>query len=317
MEDVLPFVSICTPTFNRRPFIPLLKKCIEEQTYPLSKIEWIIADDGTDPIEDLITDISYCKYFRVEKMPLGKKRNFIHSKCSGSIIVNIDDDDFYPPNRVEHAVDTILKNNVLIVGSSKMFMYFFNKDKVYQCGPYKDNHCTAATMAFKKELLNVTSYPEDAYVAEETKFLKGYSIPMIQLDPFKTILVFSHKHNSYDKDEMLNSLKQTDLTVSDFIKNDELENLYMTEIPKQLDIYDNFGSSKNKTELSNYINTLKKQRFESKKQKIIEMIDSGDLSIDDFITFMEKKKYYELNIENKNKMIKKLIEKIKGLEAKK
>ena len=37
-----PFVSICTPTFNRRPFIPYIIKCIENQDYPKEKMEWII-----------------------------------------------------------------------------------------------------------------------------------------------------------------------------------------------------------------------------------------------------------------------------------
>ena len=44
----LPFVSICTPTFNRRPFIPYMIKCFEHQTYPKDRMEWIIIDDGTD-----------------------------------------------------------------------------------------------------------------------------------------------------------------------------------------------------------------------------------------------------------------------------
>ena len=56
-ETLLPFVSICTPTFNRRPFIPFMIKCFEHQTYPKDRIEWIIIDDGTDPIEDLVKDI--------------------------------------------------------------------------------------------------------------------------------------------------------------------------------------------------------------------------------------------------------------------
>ena len=47
-----PLVSICTPTFNRRPFWPYIIKCFENQTYPKDKIEWIIIDDGTDKIED-------------------------------------------------------------------------------------------------------------------------------------------------------------------------------------------------------------------------------------------------------------------------
>ena len=89
----LPLVSICTPTFNRRPFIPFIKKCIEQQTYPLSRIEWIIIDDGTDPIGDLVANMDCVKYFYYpEKMLLGKKRNLMHSKCSGDIIVYMDDD---------------------------------------------------------------------------------------------------------------------------------------------------------------------------------------------------------------------------------
>ena len=34
----MPFVSVCTPTFNRRPFIPGMLKCFEHQTYPKNRI---------------------------------------------------------------------------------------------------------------------------------------------------------------------------------------------------------------------------------------------------------------------------------------
>ena len=72
----LPFVSVCTPTFNRRPFIPLMLKCFDSQIYPKDRIEWIIIDDGSDKIEDLVTHIPQVKYFKYnEKMHLGKKRN--------------------------------------------------------------------------------------------------------------------------------------------------------------------------------------------------------------------------------------------------
>ena len=64
LQNTLPFVSICTPTFNRRPFIPYTIKCIEKQDYPKDKIEWIIIDDGSDKIEDLVKDLSYVKYYR-------------------------------------------------------------------------------------------------------------------------------------------------------------------------------------------------------------------------------------------------------------
>ena len=82
-----PFVSICTPTFNRRPFIPIIMKCIENQTYPRDKMEWIIIDDGTDKIEDLVSHLPYVKYFKYdEKMTIGKKRNLSNEKSKGDII---------------------------------------------------------------------------------------------------------------------------------------------------------------------------------------------------------------------------------------
>ena len=55
-KKVLPLVSICTPTFNRRPFIPIMFQCFYNQTYPKNRIEWIIVDDGTDKIEDLVKE---------------------------------------------------------------------------------------------------------------------------------------------------------------------------------------------------------------------------------------------------------------------
>ena len=105
MTSELPFVSICTPTFNRRPFITNLIKCVDNQTYPKERMEWIIIDDGTDAIEDLVSKHPLASYFKFDKkMSLGRKRNVMHKKARGSIIVYMDDDDYYPPERVSHAV---------------------------------------------------------------------------------------------------------------------------------------------------------------------------------------------------------------------
>ena len=204
MVKKYPKVSVCTPTFNRRPFIPFMIKCFENQTYPKDKLEWIIIDDGTDPIEDLVISIPQVKYFYVkDKMTLGKKRNFMHSKCTGDIIVYMDDDDYYPPERISHAVETLVKNpTYLIAGSSLLAIYYKHINKMYEFGPYKENHSTAATFAFRKELLKKTNYDNNAEFAEEKQFLKNYTIPLIQLDIKKSILVISHDHNTYNKKEL-------------------------------------------------------------------------------------------------------------------
>ena len=58
-----PLVSICTPTYNRRPFWEGAIKCFYNQDYPQDRMEWIIIDDGTDKIEDLVKDIPNVKIF--------------------------------------------------------------------------------------------------------------------------------------------------------------------------------------------------------------------------------------------------------------
>ena len=121
LKNYKPFVSICTPTFNRRPFIPSMIQCYLHQDYPRDRMEWIIIDDGCDHIEDLVSDISGVNYFKYdEKMTLGKKRNLMHEKSKGEIIVYMDDDDYYPPERVSHAVNMLRSNKkALCAGSSE------------------------------------------------------------------------------------------------------------------------------------------------------------------------------------------------------
>jgi cellulose synthase/poly-beta-1,6-N-acetylglucosamine synthase-like glycosyltransferase len=114
------------------------------------------------------------KYFKYDKkMSLGKKRNITNEKARGDIIIYMDDDDYYPPERISHAVTTLQKNpKALCAGSSTMYMYFKHIDKMYEFGPYGPNHATAATFAFRKELLKQTRFDETASLAEEKKFLK-------------------------------------------------------------------------------------------------------------------------------------------------
>ena len=243
-----PFVSICTPTYNRRPFLPTMMECFYNQTYPRNRMEWIIVDDGTDSVEDVFktANIPEVQYFRMaKKMTLGAKRNLMHMKCKGSIIVYMDDDDYYPPERVSHAVE-VLQNNptALCAGSSEIYIYFNHLRKMYQAGPYGANHATAGTFAFRKELLLQTKYNENASLAEEKEFLKNYTIPFVQLDPLKTILVFSHSQNTYDKKELLsmpnNLFLESNKTIEMFIKfssEEKIKTFFLRDIENKLSAY--------------------------------------------------------------------------------
>lgn len=274
-----PFVSVCTPTFNRRPFIEMMIACFDSQDYPKDRMEWIIIDDGTDPIEDLVGGHPNVKYFRYNnKISLGKKRNIMHDKSKGDIIVYMDDDDYYPPERVSHAVNTLLANpSALCAGSSEMYIYFNDRKRMVQFGPYGKDHATAGTFAFKRQLLKQTRYNEDACLAEEREFLKGYTIPFVQLDPLKTILVFSHSHNTMDKRILLDNIeivghpdsqyaKYSSKTLSDFIKDDKIVKFFTEDLEKRLITYEP-GDIKLKPDVLKQIGEIE----EKKKQMIKSM----------------------------------------------
>ena len=266
-----PLVSVCTPTFNRRPFIPIMLECFRNQTYPKDRIEWIIVDDGTDKIADLIekANIPQIKYFSLDKkMSLGEKRNYMHKQSTGSIIVYMDDDDYYPPERISHAVEKLTSSpTALCAGSSEMYIYFKHISKMYQCGPYGPNHATAGTFAFKRELLTKTQYENHAALAEEKAFLKNYTIPFVQLDPMKTILVFSHEHNTFDKRELLKNphpdvFKESPKTVDMFIKfkdEEHIKKFFMKDIDKLLLKYEP-GLPKMKPDVLKQIKEIDEER---------------------------------------------------------
>lgn len=337
----LPLVSICTITFNRRPFIPYLKKSILQQTY-LGEIEWIIIDDGTDKIEDLVLDIDFVKYYKYDKkMSISKKRNLSNSFCSGDIIVYFDDDDYYPPERIEHAVYTLNSNpGYLVAGCNTMYIYFKDTKLMYSFGPYGIYHSTAATFAFKKELLEITNFNENDCLSEEKFFLKNYTIPLIQLNPLKTILVFRHIHNSFDKNELLNpeinSLSSlSDKTVSDFITDEELILFYSVEI-------DNILLPYKEGEVSNKPDIIESMKITNEnRKKIIEQQNKIRNEYDNIIKKQNVNKYdfenkfddknpiyskeyvdkliekYEKIIDNKSKLINTLLLKIKQYKEKK
>jgi len=273
-----PLVSVCTPTFNRRPFIPTMFECFKNQTYPKDRIEWIIVDDGTDCIEDLVSSsgIKQIRYFRQEtKMSLGQKRNYMHSFVKGTIIVYMDDDDYYPPERIEHAVERLQENrDAMCAGSSEIYIYFKHIQKMYQGGPYGPNHATAGTFAFRTELLKDTRYEDHAALAEEKHFLKNYTIPFVQLDPMKTILVFSHEHNTFDKRKLLENqhqdfFKESGKTVDMFIRKGSeasIRKFFMEDIDPLLLAYEP-GHPKMKPDVLEQMKKIEAERNEMAKQQ--------------------------------------------------
>jgi len=229
-----PFVSVVTPTYNRKRFIPYLIECYKSQTYPKDKMEWIIYDDGTEPVGELFKNLPFpnVRYiYSDEKQNIGHKRNRLNSEAKGDIIIAMDDDDFYFPERVAHAVTSFRSQpRYNLAGSSQIYMYYTDNQTIYKFGPYHKNHATNGTMAWTKSYANTHKYDEDVTHAEEKSFLENYKNPMIQLDPWRVMLVISHSENTFDKKKMREQdnqfVQKTTLKIKDFIKNSTLREFF-------------------------------------------------------------------------------------------
>jgi glycosyltransferase involved in cell wall biosynthesis len=289
----------------------MLIECLKNQEYPKEKIEWIVIDDGTDKVEDLLSETKHqhqltIKYYKSDKkLPLGKKRNMGNKLCTGEIIVYMDDDDYYPPTRISHAVETLQANpTAMCVGSSEMYLYFSNLQKMYKFGPYGKTHSTAATLAFRWQLVMETAFDDEAAVAEEKVFLKNYTVPLVQLDSMKTILVFSHIHNSFDKNILLKDapssafIKETDVQVKDFIKEELIYHFFMTNMVERLQAYEP-GLPKNKPDVEKQIESiqLKRETISNQHQEYMNILKK--LNIDPKAAFIQQENQTMIHAEKK------------------
>jgi glycosyltransferase involved in cell wall biosynthesis len=234
-------VSIVTPTYNRRQFIPALIQIYKLQTYPKELMEWIILDDGYDKVGDIFlsADIPNIRYIPLEeKLRIGVKRNRLNTEATGQIIIAMDDDDYYPPDRVQTVVSAFQHNpRIDLAGSSQMYLYYIDTQKVHVIGPYMPNHATNGTMAWRKQYAEKHKYDEFVTKGEETSFLDNYAYPMIQLDPLKTILVICHTDNTVDKTKLRQTSEQkptkdkmrtTHYLLQDFVTDPTLLDFYIS-----------------------------------------------------------------------------------------
>lgn len=231
-------VSIVTPTYQRRAFIPALLEIYRNQSFPKEKMEWLILDDGRDSVADLFEEASKTipnlrYYFQDEKMRIGAKRNWLNQHATAPIIIAMDDDDYYPPSRVQQVVDAFRQNpRINLAGSSEMNLYYMDSRTIYKVGPYGPNHATNGTMAWRKKYSDSHLYNEYVTKAEEVSFLENYKNPMIQLP--NTILVICHSDNTVDKSVIreehrgvhASSMKQTFLRLEDIVKEPFLQAFY-------------------------------------------------------------------------------------------
>jgi len=217
-DSNLPSVSIITITqYSRIESIYILFEIIKSQTYQ-NIIQWTIVEGSKTVVDseknmDLLLKLSEINknnakfeitIFQLPTKPLGELRNYGNSKCISDIIVCMDDDDYYPPERVSHSVEYLTQptNIGFIAGSSVLYIYDFFLDKLYKYDSFNafgQYHSTNNCMAFTREYLKDNQHDNTALTGEEPSFTKNFTNKMVKLDPKKTIICISHSSNTFNK----------------------------------------------------------------------------------------------------------------------
>ena len=116
-------VTCVTPTYNRREFWPRAVRCFLSQDYP--ELEWVVVDNGTDPIADLLPDDPRVKYHRLGggRMTHGALMNECMERASADICMVVDDDDWYAPDRVSKQAKPLLDDPSAAVSGTSRIIY--------------------------------------------------------------------------------------------------------------------------------------------------------------------------------------------------
>jgi hypothetical protein len=199
-----------------------LYELIKVQNYK-NIIEWVIVE-GSKNLEDGSTNLNNIKelvethektkksndiiknlkinYIEYTGKKLSDLRNLGNNTCIGEIIVCMDDDDYYPPERICHSVESLEKSHCLIAGCTDIYLYEYFMGKLYKFKGFNNQHSTNNCMAFKKQYLKNHKHQDGLDMAEEKSFTNDFSEPMVQLNSKKCVIVSSHDYNTFNKREL-------------------------------------------------------------------------------------------------------------------
>jgi len=161
-----PLVTCVTPTYNRRGFWPRCVRCFQWQDWP--NLEWVIADNGTDPIADLLPSDPRIRYypFGGKKLTHGTLMNECFRRASGEICIVVDDDDWYAPNRVSKQVQPMIDNpSILTTGTGQLYYYMHGTKRAFRYRNLTNNRWIGA-FAMRKSVWEARPFNDKPHGAD-------------------------------------------------------------------------------------------------------------------------------------------------------
>ena len=205
-DDDLPCISVVTITRDRPFFYPLMIRNIQTCDYPVSKLEWIVLEDGCSRFDEFVQQsgivCSSLRYVyigdRTERVvfPIGYKRNRINALCTHDIVVHMDDDDYYPPESVLARVRTLMKYNVRCVGCETVRTFHLFTEHTCEATETCSINMSESSLAYKKSFWLERPFLPKCSTGEGIAFLKDRYTDCLALPSVFVITQFDHSCNT-------------------------------------------------------------------------------------------------------------------------
>jgi len=238
----LPKVSILTPVYDRKRFLPLMIQNMISINYPKNNLEWIILDswskDGkvAEPLfkseEEIrhysrIIGIPIRYHYRAEALSIGKKRNMLVKLSQYKYCINVDSDDIYLPDYILYSIRCLLKEKKECCGSPEM-LFIFPKDEYkvtgIRCQALRQIH--EGTLCFtKRHWKRMNGFATNSQ-GEGAKMVDGCNPKIFyKTDISKCMICVAHEDNTISKDRFNDDTMKLDV---------DIENLPQLKILKQI-----------------------------------------------------------------------------------
>ena len=211
-DPVLPTVSLLTVTRgNRTRHFDSLVACVTSQTYA-NITEWIVVNGSQSEEEALALDAYFGRphvHAKLRYDPtrsigqrIGAMRNRLMAQASGEIWVWMDDDDYYFPDRVSHAVERLVEAPHRDVAATEDNIMFDPRLTVpFQFLSVTGQMFANNSMAMRGRMYTERGrrYCENVTHNEESSITAGFSEPVVRLEPRHTVFQITHGSNTVGK----------------------------------------------------------------------------------------------------------------------
>jgi len=163
-DDELPQLSIITPCYRRKHFLPLMMCNLLHFDYPKEKLTWCLYQDGDTDMFDNEEHLQLVReklhpirlnyyYDSKNRKTIGEKRNYCIKKLNvNKFVAMMDSDDIYLPTYPRYAMSILKQNKMGIVGSQSMlFTYPFHNYEMsaIQCAHKRQIHEGCSVLSVK------------------------------------------------------------------------------------------------------------------------------------------------------------------------